>query len=97
MEPGQSKSVTLSTSKTLANTDEIELNNDTELTEIKRTTTTGRIPDITNSNVYDRGETVIITPPTGDNQNYIIPIIIGVTALIILGAGVVVIKKKVIK
>jgi hypothetical protein len=94
--PGESNPVKIYTSKTLANTDEIELNNDTELAKIERTTTTGRIPDITNSNVYARGETVIITPPTGENQNYIMPIIIGAIALIILGTGVIVIKKKVI-
>lgn len=97
LEPGENKSVNLYTSKVLANTDEIDLNNDTEITEIKRVQQTGRIPDVVTSHTYDRGETVTVTPPTGENQNYILPIIIGVTALIVLGAGVIIIKKKVIE
>ena len=39
-------------------------------------------------------EEVIVTPSTGENRSYIMPIAIGTIALIILGAGVVVIKKK---
>ena len=94
--PGKNNSVNLYTTKVLANTEEIDLNNDTEITEIQRIGQTGRIPDITTSYTYDRGETVIVTPPTGNDQNYILPIIIGATALIILAAGVVIIKKKAI-
>ena len=41
-------------------------------------------------------ETVIVTPSTGDNKSIIIPISIGVVALVILATGVVLIKKKVI-
>lgn len=41
-------------------------------------------------------ETTIVTPATGENRDYILPIIIGATALIILGAGVIIIKKKVV-
>ena len=96
LEPGKNKSVNLYTTKVLANTEEIELNNDTEITEIQRIGDTGRIIDITTSYTYDRGETVIVTPPTGSDQNYILPIIIGATALIILATGVVIIKKKAI-
>lgn len=96
LKPGESNSVNLYSSKVLSNTDEIDLNNDTEMTDIRRVQQTGRIPDVKTSHTYDKSETVTVTPPTGENQNYIIPIIIGVTALIILGAGVVIIKKKVI-
>ena len=39
-------------------------------------------------------ETVIVTPATGDDLNYIVPITIGIIALIIIGGGVVLIKKK---
>ncbi len=94
LEPGKSNSADLVTSKVLANTDEIDLNNDTEITEITRIGETGRIPEIKTSQVYDRGETVTVTPPTGENQNYTLPIIVGITALAILGAGIIVIKKK---
>lgn len=96
LELQQNTSIKLYTSKVLANTDEIDLNNDTEITEIKRIGKTGRIPDVVTSHTYDKGETVTVTPPTGNNQNYILPIVIGVTALIILGVGVVIIKKKAI-
>lgn len=96
LEPNNKKSINLYTSKVLANTDEIDLNNDTEITGIKRVGETGRIPDVVTSHIYDKGETVTVTPPTGNNQNYILPIVIGVTALIILGVGVVIIKKKAI-
>lgn len=96
LQPGNSNDVKLYTSKVLANTDEIDLNNDTEITKIERVGKTGRIPDVVTSHTYDKGETVTVTPPTGNNQNYILPIVIGVTALIILGVGVVIIKKKAI-
>ena len=39
-------------------------------------------------------ETVIVTPSTGDNKSIIIPISIGVVALVILATGVVLIRKK---
>lgn len=41
-------------------------------------------------------ETLLVTPPTGLNPNYVIYPLIGVTALIILGSGVYFIRKKVI-
>lgn len=96
VEPGFTKSMTLYASKLLSNSDEIDLNNDVELTEVNRKQEIGRIPDIRTSTIYDRGESVTVTPPTGENQNYIIPIIVGTIALIILGAGIVLIKKKVV-
>ena len=42
------------------------------------------------------GEQVIVTPSTGKNLSYIEPITIGITALIILGTGIVLIKKRVL-
>ncbi|HAB67241.1 MAG TPA: hypothetical protein DCE23_07730, partial [Firmicutes bacterium] len=91
------KSVLLYTSKVLTSTDEIAIDNDTEITRVERTPAAGRKVTITSSIVYNRGETVIITPPTGDDKNYLPYIILGITAFIILGAGVVFIKKKVLK
>ncbi|MNU01178.1 hypothetical protein D3C72_2444980 [compost metagenome] len=41
-------------------------------------------------------ETLLITPPTGLNVNYIIYPLIGVVALLILGSGVYFIRKKVL-
>ena len=42
-------------------------------------------------------EIVIITPNTGENLNYILPITIGIIACIIIGVGIFYIKKKVLK
>ena len=39
-------------------------------------------------------ETVIVTPSTGANYNFIIPIAIGIGALVILGVGIYLIKRK---
>lgn len=44
----------------------------------------------------DESETVIVTPSTGANLEFVIPITIAVIALVILGTGIVLIKKKVI-
>ena len=45
----------------------------------------------------DIAETTIVTPSTGENQNYIIAITVGISALAILGVGIVLIKKKILK
>lgn len=91
-------SVKLYASKVLANTDEIDLNNDAEITEVRREKDTGRIvtPTSASSSFYTRGETVIVTPPTGQDQNYIAIVATVVSALVILGAGVVLIRKKIL-
>lgn len=107
LKPGESKTVELETIKTLttANSQDIELDNDTEIIEIKKTGG-GKVKDITPGNYVpekgpyelddDRAETVIITPNTGDNFNYILPISIAIGALSIIAVGIVVIKKKAI-
>lgn len=97
LEPGKETNVSIYTSKILANTDEIDLNNDVEITEVKQTGKTGRIVTPSSSKLYDRGETTTVTPPTGENQNYILIIAISISALIILGTGIVFIKKKILK
>lgn len=96
LKPGGKNRTTLTAKKILSNSDEIDLNNDTEITEVKNTKGTGTIPKIITSHLYDRGEMVTVTPPTGENKNNSMPIIIGVTSLILLGAGVIIIKKKVL-
>lgn len=45
---------------------------------------------------FDTGEKVEITPSTGDDRNYVVPIAVGITSLVILGCGIFIIKKKVI-
>ena len=95
--PGESKNASLTASKILTNTDEIELNNDVEITEVTRTAKTGRKVTPKYTSLYDRGETVTITTPTGENKNYILITIVAISFFVILGTGVVFIKKKVLK
>ena len=45
----------------------------------------------------DISEEVIITPNTGADRNYVLPISIGIIAVVIIGVGIIIIKKKVIK
>lgn len=102
---GQNTATTdLNVSKILTTTDEISLDNETEMVELNRPG--GCVPDsIPGNYIPGKGhtetddymaETVIVTPATGENLNYILPIVIGITSFIILGAGVVIIKKKVL-
>lgn len=95
--PGDSKQASLTASKILTNTDEIELNNDIEITETTRNTRTGRKVTPKYTSLYDRGETVTITTPTGKNKNYILITLVAISFFVILGTGVVFIKKKILK
>lgn len=103
--PGISKDVKLNVSKTLTTSDEISLDNDTEI--LKLTKPGGsKIPPVPGNYVpgtstpidtdEDRSETVIVTPSTGDNLAYVLPITLGIGLLVILGTGVILIKKKVL-
>ena len=102
IEPTKSESVSLKVSKKLANTDEVSLDNEAEITKIEKTggsktpSTPGNYVPGTGKTESDdsTGETVIVTPSTGANLNVILPIGIGIMALVVLGAGVVIIKKK---
>ena len=105
IEPTQSESVMLNVSKMLTTSEDISLDNETEIVEVDKTggsdiiSTPGNYipgtdePEQTEPD-DDKAETVIVTPATGDNLSYILPIAIGITALIIIGVGVIVIKKK---
>jgi len=57
--------------------------------------------DPSDSSTQDEGDDAkvkyTITPPTGENKDYTIYYIISISALLILGVGVVIIKKKIIK
>lgn len=96
--PNENISLFMNTSKDLANQEEIEFNNLVVITKLKTT------PGYTSNDEYgailqtlqDEAETVTITTPTGDNQNYILPIMIGLSTLVILGAGIWLIKNKVL-
>lgn len=102
--PGTDRNIKLNVSKTLTTTDEILLNNETEIVKItkpggsKITTITGSyIPSDSSTPLEsdeDKSEQVIVTPSTGENQNYILPITIGVAVLAILGTGIIILKRK---
>lgn len=114
LEPTKGKdtaTLPLKVSKVLASSDEISLDNDTEILQIEKpfgSITTSKpgnyIPGVgaetadgkTDGTEADdsQAEPVIVTPATGENRDYIMPIVVGTIALIILGAGVVIIKKK---
>ena len=97
--------VDINVSKVLTTTDEISLDNEAEEVEVTRTggatleTTLGNYVPGSGAKESDNSmaERTIVTPATGENLNYIIPIVVGTTAFIILGAGIIIIKKKILK
>ena len=99
--PDESVTVDLQTSKLLTSTDDNEFNNKAEITETKKNTgfNTGTPVKLSfenkSFNVTD-SEKVTIVPSTGENKNYVTPIIITITTIAILGVGVFLIKKFVI-
>lgn len=102
LKPTESAGVKLNVSKVLSNSDEISLDNESEITELTKDGGSKPIP-IPGNHVPGQdpeepdesiSETVIVTPSTGANLGFIVPVMVGVIALIILGAGVVIIKKK---
>ena len=103
LKPTESATVNLNVSKVLSNSDEISLDNESEITELTKdggskliSTPVNYIPGQEETKESDESiaESVIVTPSTGANLEFIVPIMIGVIALVILGAGVVIIKKK---
>lgn len=105
LQPKQSAQVMLKVSKILSTTDEINLDNETELVKMdknggsKPQSIPGNYIPGTGSTESDdsMAEEVIVTPSTGANLAFVLPITVGLVALAILGAGVILIKKKVLK
>ncbi len=108
MEPNQELRVPLEVSRVLSNnSDDFIFENDMEVNEVKNRkmehdgdyttpgdyvpSETGRVPGGDDDYVY-----LTVTGPTGENQNYIPYIILGISSFIILGAGIIFIKKKVL-
>lgn len=102
LNPEDTNSIDLKVSKILSNSGDIELDNETEIVKTEKpggpktpSTPGNYIPGTGKTETDDStGETVIVTPNTGKNLNVILPIGIGIMALVVLGAGVVIIKKK---
>lgn len=101
--PGESNTVDLHVSKLLTSSDDNTFDNKAEIVEVTKTPgfNTGTPVKVTwNGNKFNfnvsNSERVIIVPNTGENRDYVLPIVIGVTTLIVLGAGAFAIKKFVI-
>ena len=95
LKPGTSTGVvSLISSKLLGGNDEVDLNNEVEITKIVKDSTRKITPF--ESVVKAKAESTTVTPPTGENRSYIIPVIISISVLIVLGAGIILIKKKII-
>lgn len=92
--PGESNVVNMLTSKLLT-TDNNTFDNQAEVVEITKSEAfnTGTPVKV---NWVDDAETVSIIPNTGDNKGYVLPIMIGIITLVVLSAGIVVIKKFVV-
>ena len=105
IQPTESATVVLNVSKLLTSSEDIELGNETELIKVDKpggadlTTTPGNYIPGSGPNVEGddaMAEIVIVTPNTGENLNYIIPLVVTITAFVILGTGIIFIKKKVL-
>ena len=102
LKPTESASVNLNVSKLLTTSDDLSFDNETEITTLDKTggsktegTPGNYIPGTGKTEPDDStAETVVVTPSTGANLNFILPITVGVIALIVLGVGVVIIKRK---
>ena len=100
LKPGESVSATILGSNPITSTDvDAVLQNKAEITNVERTHKYGSIPFSTYTTFYDEGERFIVTPPTGENKDNTVAIIIAITssvALVAIGVGIVLIKKKVL-
>ena len=97
LKPGEESSIEFTTQGIYANSDEIKINNDAEIVKYNVSGEYGRkVVDI-RTPIYDRAEEVTITPPTGENKQITPWVIISISAMAVLGIGIIFIKKKVLK
>ena len=102
--PNESNSKEFKVSKLLSSSKDISLNNDAEITKVVKSggsnliTTLGNYKPDSEEHEMDDGhaETVTVTPSTGENRNYLIPAMVIISAFVILGTGIIFIKKKVL-
>ena len=107
-----SNSIPLSVSMILSSSEDIDLENETEIVEIKKTGGSDIEKDIIPGNYPpgleeqeriliserddDKAPTFSVTSNTGENRNYVLPITIIITSLMVIIGGVIFIKKKVL-
>ena len=98
LKPGEKREIEIVGEKTASSPmDNIEIKNDVEIAEVELKNNYGRKPSPSYTKVYDRGEIVTVTPPTGENKDYTLPVIITIITMTILGIGIIIIKKKVLR
>ena len=97
LKAGESKEFKYYGESTLSTGKDIRFENDVEIANVTKNKNSGRSVVTEYSNLYDRAEWVTITPPTGENKDYTSIIIISIASIAILGAGILVIKKVVLK
>lgn len=98
LKPTETVSVDLNVSKLLTTSSDLAFNNDAETVTIKKPTSPveQHRGSVVRYFPADSAEEVEVTPSTGDNREYVVPSVIGIVSLIILGGGIVLIKKFVI-
>lgn len=94
---GDSQSLNLGVSKLLTTSDDLSFNNTAEVSTIGKSTNsnfghTGGPLRIWN---HDSSTTAEVTPSTGGNKNYVLPVTVGIVALIVLGVGIFFIRKSI--
>ena len=97
IKPGEEKVYEFYSNRKLASTDDLVFENDVELGNVIRNSESGSSVSIAKSNLYNKAQRITITPPTGENKDYTSIIVISVSAVAILGIGIVVIKKVILK
>ena len=96
IKPTETTSVNLNVSKLLTTSGNLAFNNDAETVSISKNGGSEHKGSVIKYFPTDSAEEVEITPSTGENKNYVLPVAIGMIALVALGAGVFSIKKFVI-
>lgn len=101
--PTESASVELTATKLLATSDDLTFDNSAEVLENTKpngdsnhTGTPIVLNDVNLALVswpHSSAQQVMIVPSTGGNQNYTLPIVIGIVALVVLGVGIFFIRK----
>lgn len=104
MEPGsERRSTSLTVDKLLTSlSDDLTFENDIEIIKLRgrksRNSTPGNYNPTTNQihEEDDDNVTLTITGPTGSNKQYVVYGVVGISMLIVIGIGIIVIKKKIL-
>ena len=96
IQPKGTTAVNLNVSKLLATSTDLSFSNDTETVKINKPNNPEHKGSVIKYFPSDSAEKVEITPSTGEDKNYVLPIVVGMISLIGLGTGIFVIKKFII-